>query len=503
MTISIGLDVGTTAIKAAAYKPDGIAVAKAEMPTEVIRGPDGVNEQDPLAIWTATAACLKALTDQIDASDIRSLGVCAQGDGFWPLDENAQPVRNAILWSDTRPAVAADLAALERSGALDVVGRGCHTALWPGTSALGWRWLRMNEPETAAKVAHVVTCGDWIGAQLTGQVSTDFANASIPFLDLESRTYGKAVTALDCEDLRAALPVPKIATSQLGRITAKAASATGLPEGLPVSLATLDIAAMIVGLGLSKPGDAMMILGTTAVVAMLRDSLQPTKKPMAAAALHATSDTIMRILAPSTGAAAFDWFASLHPQSLGGESASDIAEKLNSLVCDIPIGANGVTFLPYLNGERAPFVDPSIRAAFLGMSSTTTKGELGRAVMEGTAFSLRHCFATEGGLPAAPVHLTGGGARNPIWCQIIADVIGQDVLVNTSSDLGQWGAACIGRACASGEDAITLTERGGEMMRYVAEPSAHAAYHVEYARYAMLSDALRAAGHNASQGKGI
>ncbi|WP_299151753.1 FGGY family carbohydrate kinase [uncultured Tateyamaria sp.] len=491
MPLTIGLDVGTTSIKAAAYRADGALVAQSDHAAKVIRLADGINEQDPTDVWNTVALCLTDLSRQIDTNDVSSIGVCAQGDGFWPLDDMAQPVRNAILWSDTRPALIADLATLGAVGALDAVSHGCHTALWPGTSALGWRWLRTCEPEAAAKVAHVVTCGDWIGAQLTGVVSTDFANASIPFLDLKARSYGAALNALECEDLEDKLPDPRSATTLLGTLTANVAAQTGLREGTPVSVATLDIAAMVAGLGLSEPGDAMMILGTTAVVTLLRDAVALRTPPIAAATLHAAGPAILRILAPSTGAAAFDWFSSLHPQSLGGECAGDIAAKLNALVQDVPIGANGVTFLPYLNGERAPFVNPSIRSSFIGMSQSTTKGELGRAVMEGTAYSLRHCFEAEGGLPRAPVHLTGGGARNDVWCQIIADVIGQDVLVNPASDLGLWGAACLGRAAINGKDVFTLTRRPSEITRYVCDPAAHAAHQDPYHRFVVLSDAMQ------------
>lgn len=502
MTLSIGLDVGTTAIKAAAYRADGSVVGRAETATRVIRLADGTNEQDPMAVWVATAACLNALAEQIDVARVGSLGICAQGDGFWPLDVHHQPVRNALIWSDTRPDIAADLAGLATTGALDTVGAGCDTALWPGTSGLGWRWLRKHEPEAAAKVAHGVTCGDWIGAQLTGAVATDFANASIPFLDFRTRAYGDAVSALGCDDLRAALPTPRQATEVLGSVTAAAAAQTGLPEGTPVSVATLDIAAMITGLGMARAGDAMMILGTTAVVTILRETPAAHSPPMSAATLHATEHLIIRILAPSTGAAAFDWFASLHPQSLGGESAAEVATKLNALVADIPIGANGVTFLPYLNGERAPFVNPAIRASFAGMSAVTTKGEMGRAVMEGTAYSLRQCFEAEGGVPTAPVQLTGGGARNPVWCQIIADVIGQDVLVNPASDLGLWGAACLGRAAVTGDDAIALTRRREDITRYATDAKAHAAYDMPYTRYAVLSEAMRRTQQDLNELKG-
>jgi sugar (pentulose or hexulose) kinase len=249
---------------------------------------------------------------------------------------------------------------------------------------------------------------------------------------------------------------------------------------------------MIVGMGLDQNDDTMMIMGTTAVVNILKEKVQPTETPLAATVMHSTREMFIRVLAPSTGAAAFDWFASLHPTSLGGDTPSEVAEKLNALVVEVPIGANGVTFLPYLNGERAPFVAPNIRAGFLGMSARTTKAELGRAVMEGTALSLRHCCVSEGGLPSAPVQLTGGGARNPVWSQIIADVIGQDVLVNTASDLGLWGAACIGAAAVTGADPITLSTREETTQRFTSNPENHAAYGEVFDRYQTLSNALQA-----------
>ena len=488
----LGLDVGTTAVKAAAYTKDGRIFAAEEVPASVLRGADGAAEQDMEEVWANVAQCLSAVGAACDGHNIISLGIAAQGDGCWALDAAGNPVRKAILWSDTRAEAVEDLAALDASGALAEVGRGCNTALWPGTSAIGWRWMRRHDPDAAARTAHIVTCGDFIGARLTGQISTDLANATIPFLDIGTQAFGDAGRALECEDLLGKLPKPRRSNEVLGGLTAKASEATGLPEQLPICVPTLDLGAMIVGMGLAQANDTMMIMGTTAVVNILKDKVAPTSTPLAATVMHSTRDMVVRVLAPSTGAAAFDWFASLHPASLGGATVDEVAEKLNALVVEVPIGANGVTFLPYLNGERAPFVAPGIRAGFLGLSAGTTKAELGRAVMEGTALSLRHCCVSEGGLPTAPVQLTGGGAKNAVWCQIIADVIGQDVLVNLASDLGLWGAACIGASAVSGADPIALSQRDENILRYTFNPENHAAYGAVFDRYHTLSDALRA-----------
>jgi len=492
--LRLGLDVGTTAIKAAAFDGSGDAVGFADRASETVRLPGGGSEQSLESVWRATSECLGNLASQFDGRHVRSIGICAQGDGFWALDSGAKPIRNAILWNDTRPGMVNDLKALESAGRTGSVSLGCHTALWPGTSALGWRWLRENEPEAADSVAQIVTCGGWIGAQLTGYVATDFCNASIPFLDLKTREYGAAVDALGCADARGLLSQPRSAVYVLGRLSQTAADLTGLPAGVPVSVATLDLGAMIVGMEMFDADDIMMILGTTAVVSILTDRFHPTDDPIGATLLHpVNNDIVARVLAPSTGTSAFDWFAGLHLQGSGGSNAGGSAAGLDGTVTEVPVGSNGVTFLPYLNGERAPFVAPDIRAGFLGMSAMTTGAELERAVLEGTALSLRHCFEVEGGLPDRPVQLTGCGSNNPVWCQIISDIVGQDILVNPRSDLGLWGAACIGAAAAGYGDVRSLCQRENDFIRYRPDPANHKEYRHVFQRYAMLSDAVVAA----------
>ncbi|MEM6939988.1 MAG: FGGY family carbohydrate kinase [Pseudomonadota bacterium] len=486
----LGIDVGTTAVKAAAYEPDGRQVALAEAPSTVNSDTRGGHEQDMGEVRDTVFRVLHDLARQCPNADFAALGVAAQGDGLWCIDAKGAPAGPAMLWNDTRSAE--DLAHLTQTGNLGVVGRGCHTSLWTGTSAMLWRWCRTHRPDVVAKTAHAVTCADWVGLCLTGHVASDYSNTSIPFLDFQTKTYGSAqIEALGCTDIAQHLASPRRADSLLSQLSADAAHATGLPERLPVSVGTLDLSAMIVGMGMDQPGQTMMILGTTAVVNILTDKVEPSDTPVGASVLHPTSDAIIRVLAPTTGAAAFDWFAGLHPQSLGGASAGEIATRMNALVTDVPPGSNGVTFLPYLNGERAPFVAPDIRAAFHGLSATTTKGEMGRAVMEGAAFSLRHCFEEEGGLPNAPVRLTGGGARNAVWCQIIADVVGQPVVVSDAPDHGLWGAAAIGAAAAGLGDAVSLAARRAEQAETFT-PRNHAAYSAPYRRYATLSRHHRA-----------
>lgn len=488
----IGLDVGTTAVKAAAYTPEGKMVAIAETPAKVQRPAPGAAEQSMSAVWASVASVLQDLSSRIDRSEIRSVGICAQGDGLWAVQADGQPAGPAMLWNDTR--AARDVLKLVETGAAGAVGRACHTSLWPGTSGLLWRWIKTNDALMADMADTVFTCADWIGLKMTGEIAIDYSNASIPFLDFSTRAYSEqAIAALDCEPLASKLPTPRPATQQLGTIAASAAELTGLPKGIPISTGTLDLAAMIVGMGMDTDGQAMMIIGTTAVVNILTKQVTPNDAPVGASALHATSDTIIRILAPTTGAAAFDWFSRLHPDSLGGESASEVAAKINRLVTLVPPGSNGLTFLPYLNGERAPFVEPDIRASFIGMSTETTKADLGRAVMEGTGFSLRHCIVEEGGLPDGEIQLTGGGSKNAVWCQIIADIVGRPVQVSSASDQGLWGAACIGAAAAGEGQAVALSRRDEEFRVYDPNADRQQLYDEFFERYQIHSRASRQA----------
>lgn len=488
--LRIGLDVGTTAIKAAAYRPDGTCVSRAERSNRVLRTGPGRAEQDMEQVWQGALACLAEVVQRVGPATIQSVGICGQGDGLWAMDAGGRPVGNAMLWNDTRAAV--DLEALFEAGRTGPIGKGSGTSLWPGTSGMLWRWLEQRGGDATAEIATVFTCADWIGYCLTGVVGTDMSNGSIPFIDLEAQRYSdEQFATIDCQELKPRLAPLRRASEQLGGLTREAAQATGLSEGLPVSVGTLDLAAMILGMGLDQPGQTMLIMGTTAVVNILTDVADRVPSPVGASALHPTSDAIIRIMAPSTGAAAFDWFAQLHPQSLGGETPAEVAEKLNALVVNVPVGANGVTFLPYLNGERAPFVAADITAGFHGMRSDTTKADLGRAVMEGTAMSLRHCFESHSGLPTEPVQLTGGGSRNAVWCQIIADIIGQDVVVSEQSDQGLWGAACLGAAAASAGNAMDLVQRVEATTTYTADPERHAAYCAVYRRYQTISAAMR------------
>lgn len=443
----LGVDVGTTAVKAAVFNLSGSLQAMASIEAEVRKPQQGSSEQDMDDVWRNARHAIAKVTSAVDAPAIVSVGVCGQGDGLWALDNALKPVRPAILWNDQR--ASDQVHRWGQDGTSDRVSRHCRTAIWPGTSAAAYRWLMDSEPETARKIAHFCHAKDWINFNLTGTLATDYTDASIPFLDLESATLSEETFRLcGVEPLSGKMPAPRRSDALLGTLEPAVARALGLPDGLPVAVGAIDLAAMHVGLGLNTIGDTLLILGTTAVVNTVTHPQRFTAPPVGATILHPLTDRWIRVLAPQSGASAFDWFANLHPDGFAGRTAGDVAAKINNAARSVPPGSDGVLFLPYLTGERAPFVAPQASGAFLGLRSGTSRAAMARAVMEGTAFSLRHCLDETGIAAPREIAITGGGARNELWCRILASVLGAAVVSTEESDHGLWGAALLGGGAA-------------------------------------------------------
>lgn len=480
----IGVDVGTTAVKAAAFTSAGQQVAVARKDVTVLRPFEGWSEMPMEDVWKAAKSCILDVIAQVDPLAIRAIGVCGQGDGLWMLDSDHQPVRNAILWNDARASsYVQDWVA---DGTSDEISKYCRTAIWPGASGAALRWIQDHEPEAFANAAHILCAKDWIVWKLTGTIGTDFSDATIPFMDLEAGAYAPQVfAALGLPDLTSHLPKPERATELAGPLTAE----LGCPS-VPVARGSSDVCAMMTGLGISSPSDMCLILGTTAVLSYVTLPEPFSEPPLAATLHHPFNDNWIRGLAPQSGASAFDWFAALHPHSFGGEDAATIAGKINSAAEKVPPGANGVLFLPFLTGERAPFVAPEAAASFHGMRADTTSADLARAVMEGTAFSLRHCLDASGAQLPERVVLTGGGARNTLWCQIISDVMGITILANTAEDHGLWGAAQYGGAAAGLITPLSI-DRGEDFGVFAPDIAAHKAYTALYDTYLKTIEASR------------
>lgn len=440
----VAVDVGTSMIKALRLTADGEIAARAARPAPT----DSAPGTDPVAQWEAVRAVLTEVTE--GASAFAGVVVTGQGDGLWRLDEDGRGLR-AHLWNATEPAAV--VAAWEADGTIERHFRRTGTVLWPGTSAALWRWLEQVDPVEAGRTATVFTAKDWVTYQLSGVVATDVTDATIPFLDVATGRYDpQTIADLGCDVLADRLAPVHEPGEVIGEVTAAAAAATGLPPGTPVVTGCLDLAAMVSGLGLTGVGDALAVLGTTASTVAITDRVPADTEPAGATIRLGSPDRFLRVMGASSGTTTLEWFLAVN--------GYDGQERHERFWTDIDGVDEGVMLLPYLAGERAPFLAPEASGAFLGLTSTTTAAGLGRATVEGITFSLRHGLESVGA-GAEHLVLTGGGSSRSEWCQLVADVAGREVVVDTRTDVGALGAA----ALVPGFGALAHTAQAAEHYR--------------------------------------
>ncbi|MEQ8653070.1 MAG: FGGY family carbohydrate kinase [Kiloniellales bacterium] len=481
----LGIDVGTTAVKAAAFSPEGERQAVYSLPTETLSPHPGWSEQDMDGLWELVCQAIVGVMQQVDGSTIAAIGVAGQGDGFWALDQDLRPARNGVLWNDQR--AHAIVQRWNEDGTAAVLARASRTAIWAGTSAPVYRWICETEPEEAARIAHVCNLKDWVGLCLTGNLATDLTEAAIPFLDYETLTYVEAAfERCGLPELRRKVLEPRRSEERLGGLGAAAAARLGLASGIPVAVGLMDLPAMHVGAGLNRPGDGLLVLGTTAIVSVVSAPAPPKDKPVGATVLHPKGDVWMVAQAPQSGASALDWFCTQYKETFpkGAEDAAAVAQA-------VPPGSHGVLFMPFLTGERAPFVEPEASGAFLGMTATTTAADMARAVMEGVAFSLRHCLDEAALSDCRNFVVAGGGARSALWRQILADVMGVTVRFDEDGNLGLWGAALIGAGAAGLADPYATQRQLGASLEQKPSAADKAVYDRAYRRYLEAVEALK------------
>jgi len=481
----LGVDVGSTSVKAAVYTSAGRCLGIAAKPSRSIRPHIGWSEQDMDEVWSLTC---DAMRSAIEAAGVRidAIGVSGQGDGLWALDDALRPVRNAILWNDAR---ADDLVlGWIADGTSAKLSRYSRTSNWAGTAGTLLRWLEDNEPENAARIRHILFCKDWINLRLTSVLSTDYSDASIPFLDIETRAYApEAFDLLGIGRHGGALPALARSIDIKGGLTAEAAVALGLVEGTPVATGTIDLGAQMAGMNLGRPGDVYLVLGTTAMLNIVTMPEPFAGEPVGATLAHSYADRFIRVIAPLTGTQAYDWFLSINPDLAALGDAGAISSGFGRLAASAPAGSHGALFLPYLAGERAPFVAPQATGAFHGLTTANSRADLARAVLEGVAFSLKHCVRSTGLAHPAQVFLTGGGGRNAFWCDILANVLGTTIVASDESDHGLWGSALIAAAAVGHLDVEKPPHRPQRLRRHAPDASTTEVYERLFGLYAATS----------------
>lgn len=474
MSVVVGLDVGTSGTKGLALTEDGTIAARAEVAYELSTPHPGWAEQDPEDWWRAAEAVLDALRREAGAPV--GIGLSGQMHGLVALDAADRVLRPAILWNDQR--TAAECAEIEATlGFEQLIGLTGNRAL-TGFTAPKLQWIRRHEPELHARIAHVLLPKDYVRLRLTGEHAIDVADASgTLWLDVGARSWSREV--LDALEIDPAW-LPRVLESP-------EVSATTRDGAIPVAAGAGDQAAAALGVGVVAPGDALsVVLGTSGVVFAATDGFAPDPAGRVHAFCHAAPGVWHTMGVMLAAAGSLRWLRDATAPGLGFAELVAEAEAW-------PPGAEGLTFLPYLAGERTPHFDPQARATFDGLTLRHDRGALVRAVLEGVAFGLRDALDLVGSGGVGRV--SGGGARSDLWLRILASVLELPLERTAGDEGGAFGAALLGGVAAGVWDdvpeAIAATVRPSHTR---IEPVAEwvGPYREAIERYRSLYPAVRA-----------
>jgi xylulokinase len=448
MAYLMGIDVGTTSARVLVIDDLGQVVANATAEYPMYTPRPLWAEQNPEDWWQAVLLAIpQALADaQITSAEVAGIGLTGQMHGLVLLDAEGQVLRPCIMWNDQRTAA-------QCAWIMETIGRERFLELTmnpalPGFTAPKIIWTRENEPEVYARVAHVLLPKDYLRYRLTGVYATEVSDASgTVLLDVGQRRWSEEVLralGIPREWLPRCVESPAI----MGEITTEVAALTGLRAGTPVVGGGGDQAASAVGSGIVEPGLVSVTLGTSGVVFAYTEA--PARDPQGRlhTFCHAVPNKwhVMGVTLSAGGS--FRWLRDtlgMEEKSVAALSGVDPYEILTAEASNAPVGCEGLLFLPYLTGERAPYPDPNARGAFFGLTLRHSKRHMVRAVLEGVAYSLRDCLEIfrDLGIPIRQVRAAGGGARSLVWRQVMADVFGTELVTINVIDSTAFGAALL------------------------------------------------------------
>ena len=416
-------DLGTTGNKATLFDEDGALVASAleTYPTHYDR--PGWVEQDPNAWWESVCRASAAVMEQagITKSSVAAMSFSGHMMGCVPVDASGAALRRAIIWADTR--ASDQVAALLRSMTPEEIYRITGTRPNPNYTLEKIMWIRDHESDVYSKTRYVLQSKDYIVSRLTGIFATDYSDASATnAFDLSKKAWS--------DDLLEAAGIPKSLFPEAmpsATVVGPVVSADGVDlEGVPVVLGGGDGACATVGAGVIRANEGYNYFGSSSWIAIATD--QPVLDPgMRTFNLcHLEPTLYMPVGTMQSAGGSYDWMREvLFPEELG-KTSDEAYEYLNRWAAASPAGARGVLFLPYLIGERSPHWNENARGAFVGLARSHSSGDLVRAVLEGVAYNLRIIFdaLTEQGARLGSLRMIGGGVRNPVLCQALADMLG-------------------------------------------------------------------------------
>jgi xylulokinase len=480
----LGLDIGTSSVKAVIIDDDQRIVGSETVPLEVSRPHSGWSEQDPDSWWTASDAAVMALAARHgrEVSATRGIGLSGHMHGATLLDVADRPLRPCILWNDVRSAKEAS-----ELDANPIFRKITGNIVFPGFTAPKVVWVERHEPEIFAKIAKVLLPKDYVRLKLTGEHASDMSDsAGTSWLDVGRRDWSDELLAATSLS-RKQMPRLYEGSQTTGALRPEIAARWGIAKPPVVAGGGGDNAASACGVGVVKPGTAFVSLGTSGVLFVSNARFSPDPATAVHAFCHAVPNTWHQMGVILSAAGALEWLAGVF-----GLDAADLTRPLEGA----RTGPGSLIFLPYLGGERTPHNDADIRGSFVGLDYSTDRNVLTRAVLEGVAFAFADSLAA---LRKAGAHVdralaVGGGSRSRAWLGIIADVLDIAIDVPEEGDFGAGlGAARLGLIAAENADPFGVCTQ--PKIKETIAPVRHNvdAYRDTYATYKRLYPAIKEA----------
>ncbi|HWQ51935.1 MAG TPA: FGGY-family carbohydrate kinase [Terriglobales bacterium] len=482
----IGIDAGTSRVKAVVFDGAGTEVAAFAADNKVYNPGGNRSEQDMRELWQVVCRCIRRVLEEagLTGADIAGLGVSGQGEGLWLVDKDGEPIGMARLWNDGR-AIETALSLRAKPGMERVFNLTLGGQPKSGTTISQVVHAARTEPELLKKAGYIFFCKDYIRYKLTGVPLMEPSDASTSLLDLSAMCPAVDLfEALGVPELARLMPPILPSCGEAGKISPEAAELTGLLEGTPVGGGMLDLISAAAGAGAVNEGDICITMGTTLMHQIVMPEYAPTHPMSMSWEAHCTPGLFSRLAGTMAGTPNLNW--ALTVLYAVPEFDVGFVTALEEPLSKIPIGSRGVVFHPYtsVSGERAPFINENACGQFSGLKSTTTREQMLRAVYEGIVLSSYDCLADLGDTPGK-VFLSGGGAHSGFWVQMLADCLGRELSVSTDRELAAKGAALsAGVACGMFADPLSAS-RGLSRIKavYMPDMARHGRYMELYKLY--------------------
>ena len=488
----LGIDLGTGGCKTTFIDLDGNICASSfkEYPSEHHR--PGWSEQDPSlwinALLDTVKDCKSQMSDGF--SGVICLAVTASTHNAVLLDKHGEVIRRCIMWNDQRSGSQCESLKQQYDETIFRIGMQRPTPTWTLPQLM---WVRENEPENFARIDRIMFTKDYVRSWLTGDFCTDVVDAQGSLLyDAREMKWSPELCGMIGLPLQA-LPEIRLSKEIVGHVQAEAARLTGLPEGLPVIAGCSDTAAEDFSAGATKVGQIIVKLATAGNVNVVADIPNPHSKTFTYP--YSIEGLWYTVTATNSCASAYRWLRdSLYcgDKAACEKNGEEVYRLMDEEASSVPLGARGLIFHPYLLGERCPYFNPKARGDFFGLSMVHSRPHFARALLEGVAFSLYDCLQVlaDFNRNLEDIAIIGGGAKSPLWSQIICDVFGLEVKFPRNAESSYGGALLAGVGAGVFQSEYEAAEKCIKMNKtYVPNMENHEKYLKYYKIYKEIADA--------------